>query len=208
MSESSPSEALAHNEVSELLRMFKGPKVDLKDLSAQDSRAVLGKKCEVLFTNGVDVLRSRVPNERVRGLARVVWDLVGNKQVLVGLGADVPTLTFMVLLQGGIHQGVVLIPWEWPKMVEEDPFMQLGAILFVGAQIVDFYNDRLFEGRRGYRRHQAYEAEMLHTFKGWLPGWTPNAYQCQILKNFPDGLDTKDVELYVYKAYVPSKGDA
>lgn len=40
------------------------------------------------------------------------------------LGADVPSLSFTVMQVKAVHQGLVLIPKEWPQMVEDDPFMQ------------------------------------------------------------------------------------
>lgn len=188
--------------------MFLAPKTDLRDLPDDDPIAVLGKTCEALFTNGVEVLRSIVPNERVRALARVVWDLVGHKQVLVVLGADVPSLAFTVMVRGGVQQGLVLIPKAWPQMIEADPFMQLGAILFAGVQVVDFYNNRLVGDPGARRRWDAYEAELLRTLSAWLPGWQPNEYQREALERCPDGLDTTGVDLYAYKPYTPSKGDA
>ena len=109
----------------------------------------------------------------------------------------------------GLHnQGLVLIPKDWPAMTQNDPFMQLGAILFVGAQVVDFYNDRLIGDKTAPGRWQAYEAELLRTLKQTLPRWTPNEYQQKILQRYPDGLDSPGVDLYTYKSYEPSKGNA
>ena len=210
----------------EIVAAFGGTQVKVADLPEDDPTAKIGKACENLFTGGVDVLRSNVPNDRIRALGRVVWDLVGHKQVLVAIGPDVPSLSFTVMQVSTtpkgcvstststsasineLHQAIVLIPKQWPQMVEDDPFMQLGAILFVGAQVVDFYNDRLFDDKGARRRWHAYEAELLRTLKTSLPRWKPNEYQCEVLANFPDGLDSKDVDLYPFKPYAPSQGDA
>ena len=192
----------------EIVGAFAGTQVNVADLPEDDPTAKIGKACENLFTGGVDVLRSIVPNDRIRDLGRVVWDLVGHKQVLVAIGPDVPSLSFTVMQIKELCQAIVLIPKQWPKMVEDDPFMQLGAILFVGAQAVDFYNDRLLGDDGAQRRWQAYEAELLHSLKVTLPSWKPNEYQREILARFPDGLDSKGVELYPYKPYVPSQGTA
>jgi hypothetical protein len=96
------------------------------------------------------------------------------------------------------------------ELPEGDPAVELGrcAILFVGAQVVDFYNDRLISDRAAPRRWHAYEAEFLRTLRQHLPGWTPNDYQRQILEKFPDGLDTAGVDLYPIKAYAPARGTA
>lgn len=192
----------------QIVAVFLAPKTDLRDLPEGDPLAALGQTCEALFTSGVEVLRSLVPNDRIRSIARVVWDLVDHKQVLVVLGAEVPSITFTVMQRSGVHQGLVLIPKACPELVEADPFMQLGAILFAGVQAVDFYNDRLVGDRGAHRRWQAYEAELLRTLKVGVRRWTPNVWQQEILRSCPDGLDTDGVELYAYKPYAPSKGDA
>ena len=192
----------------EIVAAFGGTQVNVADLPEDDPVAKIGKACESLFTGGVDVLRSIVPNDRIRSLARVVWDLVGHKQVLVAIGPDVPSLSFTVMQINELHQAIVLIPKDWPKMVTGDPFMQLGAILFVGAQAVDFYNDRLIGDSGARCRWHAYEAELLRTLTTLLPRWQPNEYQREVLKRCPDGLDGKDVDLYPYKPYEPSQGDA
>jgi hypothetical protein len=192
----------------EIVGAFGGTQVNVNDLPKGDPRVEIGKLCEGLFTGGVDVLRSIIDNDRIRSIARVVWDLVGHKRVLVAIGPDVPSLTFTVMRYKGLDQGLVLIPKGWPTMVEDDPFMQLGAILFVGAQVVDFYNDRLVGDSGAQRRWQAYEAELLRTLKQTLPRWEPNAYQQEILDRYPDGIDSPGVDLYPYKPYDPAQGTA
>lgn len=194
----------------EVLGAFGAMQVNVDDLPESDSTAEVAKVCARLFTEGVETLRSIVPNDRVRALARVVWDLVGHKRVLVALGPNVPTLSFTaVQRQGnGVVQGIVLIPKLWSRMVEDDPFMQLGAILFVGAQVVDFHNDRLFHDPGARSRWHAYEAELLRTLGQKLPSWEPNGYQREVLAKFPAGLDSPGVALYPVESYVPSKGEA
>lgn len=192
----------------QIIAAFGGTQVNVNDLPEDDPDAKIGKACEVLFTGGVEVLRSIVPNERIRAMGRVIWDLVGNKQTVTAIGPDVPSLGFTVMKVKEMHQSIILLPKTWPQMVEDDPFMQLGAILFVGAQAVDFYNDRLFRETGARRRWHAYEAELYRTLGTLLPSWTPNAYQLETLARFPDGLDSKDVPLYPYKPYTPAQGSA
>ena len=192
----------------EVVAAFAGTQVNVADLPEGDPTAKIGKVCESLFTGGVDVLRSIVPNDRIRALGRVVWDLVSHKQVLVAIGPDVPSLSFTVMRIKELHQAHVLIPRSWSQMVADDPFMQLGAILFVGAQAVDFYNDRLIDDRGAHRRWHAYEAELLRTLRTSLLRWEPNEYQREILVRYPDGLDSKDVELYPFKPYEAARGSA
>lgn len=190
----------------QILASFGSSQVNINDLPADDPTVKIGKECETMFTDGVNVLRSVVPNDRIRALGRMTWDLVGNKQVLTAIGPDVPSLGFTVMKAKEMHQAIILMPKTWPKMVTDDPFMQLGAILFVGAQAVDFYNDRLFGDPGARRRWHAYEAELLRTLVELLPNWQPNAYQREALARFPEGLDSKDVPLYPFKPYTPAQG--
>lgn len=192
----------------DIIAALGGTQVNVEDLPKTDPTAVRGKTCEALFTYGVDTLRSIVPSARVRALAAVIWDLVGHKQVLVAMGPDVPALSFTVMRQKTVDQGLVLIPQDWPAKVDADPFMQLGAILFVGAQVVDFYNDRLVGDPAARIRWEAYEAELLHALAGLLPRWTPNDYQKDAMKRYPRGLDSPGVELYPFRGYEPPRGAA
>lgn len=198
----------------EIVAAFSAEQIHVDDLSQDDPTARLGKLCGDVFTGGVETLRSRIPNERIRALGRVVWDLVGNKRVLTALGPDVPSLTFTCMqipaapALRGVLQGIVLMPKSWPKLVEEDPLMQLGAICFVGVQIVDFYNDRLIGDNGARVRWQAYETELLRTLQQALPHWTPNEYQRTLLAKYPRGLDSPGVEVYAYRTYEPPKATA
>ena len=192
----------------EIVAAFAAEQINVDDLPQDDPTARVGKVCGDLFTVGVETLRSIIPNERIRALGRVVWDLVGNKRVLTAIGPDVPALTFTCMQLRDVVQGIVLMPKAWPKMVEADPFMQLGALCFVGVQIVDFYNDRLFGDNGARVRWQAYEAELLRTLQETLPQWSPNEYQRQLLTKYPRGIDSPGVEVYAYRAYQPPQETA
>ncbi len=183
-----------------ILAAFGASQVNINDLPKEDPRHARGRMCEALFTDGVDALRSIFPNARVQALARAIWDLVGHKHVLVAIGPDIPSLSFTIMQLEGVHQGVVLIPKGWPEMVKANTFMQLGAILFVGAQVVDFYNGRLIGDAGAPARWDAYEAEFLRALKQQLPDWKMTAHQRAVMAKYPDGLDTLDVELYAFKS--------
>jgi hypothetical protein len=188
-----------------IVAAFTTGQVHVDALPDSDPVAIRGKECSELFTAGVATLRVFIPNERIRALANMVWDLVGNKRVQVALGPEVPSLTFAAMDIRGSLQGIVFIPRTWPAMTKEDAFMQLGAILFVGAQIVDFYNDPGVDNPTNRARWHAYEAELLFTLCEILVGWRPNEYQLEVMKKYPDGLDTKGVELYESKPFDPSE---
>jgi hypothetical protein len=193
----------------EIVAAFCGNQVNVNDLPTSDPIMPIARQCESFFTGGVDVFRSVLPSERLRALGRVIWDLVGHKQVLVAIGPDVPSLSFTVMKYKGVLQGIVFFPKNWPDLIKADSFMQLGAILYVGAQIVDYYNDRLIGDPTAPGRWEAYEAEYLRVLGQLIPnGWQPNEYQRDIMKKYPDGLDSPGVTLYDYKGYVPAEGSA
>lgn len=192
--------------IQEIVGAFAATQVNIKDLPSDDPRAQVGAVCEELFTAGVDMLRSIIPNDRVRAIARVIWDLVGRKHVLVALGPDVPTLSFTAMRFDGEVKGLILMPKKWPQMVDDEPFMQLGAILFVGVQAVDFDNDQLIGNADAPMRCRAYEAELLRTLTQ-MPDFRPNSYQRQVMAEYPSGLDSPGLVLYPYRSY-ESKGDA
>jgi len=196
--------------VAQILAAMQQPEVSVDDLATNDPQAVLGRQCADLFTGAVGALRDLIPNPRVQEIARVVWDLVGHKQVAVVLGPQVPTLSFTVVREHSVLRGRIFVPWAWPAMVKADPFLQLGAVLFVGAQVVDFYNDHLLDDRTGPLRWQGYEAELLLTLQRLVKNWKPTLYQSELLQRFPKGLDTESVKatLYAFKSYTPPKGAA
>ena len=196
------------NLVEQIVAAFSAEQINVDDLAQDDPAARLGKVCGELFTGGVETLRSIIPNERIRALGRVVWDLVGNQRVLTAMGPDVPSLTFTCMHLRGVVQGFVLMPKTWPKLVEADPFMQLGAICFVGVQIVDFYNDRLIGDDGAPARCDAYEAELLQTLQKTLSQWTPNEHQREVMAKYPRGLDSPGVDIYPYRPFQPPQETA
>lgn len=158
-----------------------GQRIEKLDKEAEAYRKA--KEVETLFTEGVEVLRALFPNERVRGLAQAIWDVFHHRRVVLAMGPEVPTLTFAAFGSAKGLQGIAFAPHNWAEIVREDPLMQLGAVVMVGSQAVDFYNGRLLTDSRATfgQRAMAYEAEYLRT----LALDAPNPYQKKVLTEHP-----------------------
>ena len=62
----------------QILAAFAAKKVALADVPESDPMAQIGKKCEGLFTAGVETLRSTIPNDRMRGWLAGFFDAEGS----------------------------------------------------------------------------------------------------------------------------------
>lgn len=189
--------------IARVVEALMAPQVNVDDMPVEDPVAQNARVCARMFTNGVDVLRGLVASPAVRKLAHLMWDLVGSQQVQVCVTEEVPTVSFAALRQQGVDQGLVLLPTRWPQMVADDWLMQLGAILYVGVQVVDFCNDQLTDRIAAYRRRAAYEAELLLTIQRIHPTWEPNTYQKQVIAENPDGIRSHGVLLYEPRSALP-----
>src|SRR5271154_6606141 len=76
-------------------------RTEVDDLPDSDPAKQRMRRMGDTFTMAVDFLRSQFPNEAIRALMAIVWDLVGNLVAPVVVGPDVPTLSFVVVQQGG-----------------------------------------------------------------------------------------------------------
>src|SRR5262249_18302332 len=106
-------------------------------------------------------------------------------------------VSFGVAQRLGHQEALVFVPKDWPAMAAANPLLQLGAVVFVGSQAVDFATARI--GRDSSTkikdRAQAYEAEYLRSFglEAEL-----DAYQKDLLKRwprFPPRLDYRRKEI-------------
>jgi hypothetical protein len=90
-------------------------------------------------------------------------------------------------------------------MVKDNPVLQMGAVVFVGSQAVDYYNGKLtYEAHKNVlSRAYAYEAEYLLTILT-MGCQTMTEYQKGVLKRFGEGLRSKEVRplLYTSKPFV------
>jgi len=109
-----------------------------------------GKQIVRLFDHGMDLLRDPqcMPNVNINKLCTLGWRLIGNRITPTAITQKMPmnhpeTLHFWCEMKGHQKLGIVLVPWEWPKMCQEDRNMQLGGLVFTCSQIADFYHNQM-----------------------------------------------------------------
>lgn len=169
--------------------------VRMDELPPEDPLRVKSEEVSNIFTHGVQLIRE-MADPRLQVLGQHIWDIFHYRHVNLVLGPPVRQLTITVIRRGELIEALVLAPEAWEDQVQKHPFMELGAIICIGSQAVDFYNDRLTsetsEAMR--RRGQAYEALYLKILDGQVP---LNSYQQQLLQRPPA------LELYPYKPVQP-----
>lgn len=162
----------------------------LKDFPADSSVAQNAIQAEQLFTSAVDVLR-RSDNPVISDLMAYVWDVFHHRHILMAIGPQVKTITFAAASKkDGTLQGLTFLPPNWPEMVKTEPVMQMGAVLFVGSQVADFYNSRVIsqeEQALVLTRSRSYEAEYLLILHNG--GFPLNEYQREVLASNPTGFN-------------------
>jgi hypothetical protein len=172
---------------------------EAKDLKPSCPEYTQAKECETLFTQGVEFLRSEFPNPVIRRLASVLYETVGQKITPVAWGLDVTALSFVIIGPRSSPQGLIIPPLNWARMVSQDPIMQMGALVFVGSQSIDYANDRFLNDQTNIRpRAAAYEAEFLNTVRSLSASWQPCAYQSAVLQEFPEGIATPKAQKITY----------
>lgn len=186
----------------EIASVFTTEGVRLNKLDPASEEAQQAHEMEHCFTTGAAFLRVAFPNERVKNLMNFVWDVVGGQRVPVVLGPRVQSISIAMIGTKDAAtkevtgtRAVIMLPQDWLAKIKENPLLQLGAIVFVGSQSVDFVHGRVHGVKE---RAFAYEAEYLKTLQKMLPQWKPNDYQHSILKNYADGLDTEVVKPLLY----------
>jgi hypothetical protein len=192
--------------VAEVASAFFTDGVRLNKLDKETDEFKKAKAMETAFTAGVAFLRDLYPNERIRKLATLVWDIVGGHRVPVVLGPKVPTMSLCMIgtkdpktqeMTG--MRAVIMLPHHWMDLVEANPLLQMGAIVFVGSQAIDFVHGRTQHGVLD--RARGYEAEYLKTLREKVPAWQPTDYQTGILKDYAEGIDTAKVKALLYETH-------
>jgi hypothetical protein len=133
---------------------------------------------------GIGTLCGFKHNPEIASLAKYTKELLEREYVVLTMG-DVPSLTMAVLGKDNMIAGLIVAPYNWIEMCDQDPPCQLGAIIFCASQAADFYNGRLSEEIK--KRGEAYEAEYLKGIRD-MPGLKLNDYQRHVVKSFPDGI--------------------
>lgn len=156
----------------------------VEELAPDDAFRRQGEIIGQCVTSIVGYLSNYYPNPRVRRLMGWVWNLIGSRTTPTAMSGVVNTPTVIVI--GGMsvdeQRAAILLPPGWPARIIEDPVMAMGAMVFCGSQVVDFYNDKAAEGsEQMHERARAYEAEFLRSYTKIDPSWQPNAYQQRVL---------------------------
>ena len=164
------------------------PKTDSGYLEAQQ-----------VFAAGIDFLAKLFPNPAVNRLMKAAWEVISQKVVPVCFGLRVQTLSF--IMENASAQPFIATPPNWARKIQLDPITQVGALVFVGSQAVDYTNDFLqcaSDREKVILRAKAYEAEYLTTVRGLTPSWEPNSYQESLFKEFPEGVATPKARNVIY----------
>jgi hypothetical protein len=167
--------------------------VSINELDGDTPLAKRGRECEQLFTSGVIQLRMMKDLPLITDLMADVWGIYHYRHVVMALGPDVPSPCIAVVqrVKDGIFQALTFVPYAWPEMIKADPTHELGAIITVGSQSVDFYNNKLLseeDSKISKKRSLSYEAEFIHILS--LSGHNLNDYQKQVLAKYPNGFDS------------------
>lgn len=185
------------------------PGTHIDKLPDDDPKKRVGQLIGETVTSGVDFLRSVFPNEAVQKLMKLVWDIIGHKITPIALGPQVPSISLAVFGSPALPQAAIFLPHNWLDDVKADPVLQMGALVFVGSQALDFYNQKVgrapAQGPESVRRARAYEAEYLLTVKKMGPQTKFNDYQKKVLDDFPEGILTPAIRdlLYQSREFVP-----
>jgi len=144
------------------------------------------------------------PHACIQDLMRDVWSIVGNDIVRV---AAIPTnpvkeLSFVAFKENDNLKAMLLLPLNLADVLGSKPIYAMGAGVFVGSQIRDFYNEKLFPPEDMILRAEMYEAEFLMRCTK-LEEF--NSFQKSLLEKYPNGVDTKPELIYSPKQVPPNR---
>ncbi len=180
------------NSLASVLAAFKpGNTVHVNQMDPQDDLAKKGRRAGDTFTDMVSGIIG-MPNERLALLGQDIWGIFHHGIVRLAMGGDVkclsiaivpPKMLHMLGETGTKHKAAVFSPNNWIELVEKDPLMQFGAVLCVGSQAVDFYNERhLQDPLNIQKRALTYEAMYLNQ----LPEKLLNDYQKGVVERYSE----------------------
>jgi hypothetical protein len=195
--------------------------VGIKDVESLDPNDLI-RLSTSRFDQYIDFLRDpdRFPNSEVNKLTTLMWRLIGNHDIPITLNLDqkVPTMSFMIVGDRISQAPVFILPTDFVGKIQENPAMQLGAIVFCGSQARDFWVGKLIKRRsirkveNTIRRAYAFEADTVLTLKKLMEEsgveLELNDYQNHLINQFPNGLnDLEDWLHYPTPTYRIFKDD-
>lgn len=179
----------------------------------------IAKQAVSCFDECVGIIASPfyMPNKALNKLGKLFWRLVGNKITPAALtNMDLPGLhVWTEKHNSGSSVFAVMVPVNWVKSFNAEPFMQLGGMVYTASQAADYWHGKLnkqSDAEAMISRAWAYEAEYLlsvgHSLKSLNCDFKYNSYQQKVLDRYPLGLASLEVEnRYSLKPYVPNDFD-
>jgi hypothetical protein len=135
------------------------------------------------------------PNEKINKLAQLGWKLIEHRVTPVVASDAMALAGLHILMVGKTEQDVkcgIYMPMNWYGMICSDPVFQMGAIVFILSQCVDYWHKKFMDQESMLSRAYAYEAEYLLVARTMNPQIELNGYQKKVLDNYPKGLASLD----------------
>lgn len=181
----------------------------LEDLDPESALAKQTHTLEGLYTSLVGIT-SMHPSPCLARLGRHLWDVIHHRHSAVLMHSGVHRLSIGIVEHKTtkVQQCIVLVPPAWREMFEAEPLMQLGAVIFIGSQVVDHFNGRFAceSAERIGCRSSSYEAELLKAEERRRPAsdrsWL-NEYHRHVLQTHPTGFDAEYA--YAYRDVVENR---
>lgn len=139
-------------------------------------------------TRLIHYLATSFPDKEVNDLMLHAWALFNTRTCDVcSFAVATPTAALVKARDSGKFRMMMLIPEQW----DDTPVKELGAMVFCGSQVVDYYNDRLngstpLQIVETKARARMYEAQFLRTVFEQDASIVPDDYQREIMEEHPN----------------------
>lgn len=172
-----------------------------------------GKLLETTFSDMVDRLRTpeHCKNPAINTLMSLCWRIVGNRICPTSLMEGCPTMSFWCEARDKGFFATIICPMNWCQMLKDDPFMQLGALVYNASKVKDYWNLKIpglsDTSEDNHFRAMAYESEFLNYCKQNDPSFVPNPYQYKVFEKFPNGLASAGDLVYDSRPFPTSQAE-
>lgn len=146
------------------------------------------------LTAWIDKLRqpSLFHNKTINNLMSLFWNLIGHKITPAAI-TPIHSISFIAEQRGTSASGIVLCPPHWRKLTKDDPYMQMGALVFCASQAKDYWNFKIPSSDKqahteSSRRALMHESEFLFFLTETASDFAPNPYQQEVMNKFPKKL--------------------
>lgn len=138
-------------------------------------------------TRLIHYLATSFPDKGVNDLMLHAWALFNTRTCDVcSFAVATPTAALIKARDSEKLRMMMLIPEQWNDV----PTKELGALVFCGSQVVDYYNDRMNKStveqtREIKDRARMYEAQFLRVVAEQDTTFVPDDYQREIMEEHP-----------------------